>query len=274
MGSLGGSASYVPDPVSIQAQNQIDREDYAGALETLRPLLESPEAWKAAKSAVLCHVGLGQYAQARRVIRELYPPWTGGPGGEYSSDAGRQDEEVWGFVLAKSGECPPEVWAYFENGDDFRSFGKVAEHTSKDDARRQLLPAGPSPRALDFMASFHMGTLLGPRATERIYREALALWPEHPGARMRLAGLMAARVGFRTEPDGTPAKTKWDYGTPAEEIHQYVNSTVFHITDDAGAREILAHYRIAQQNAPEIPSLRRELKGRVFMWEYNLGMHR
>jgi hypothetical protein len=267
-----------PDWVELlgrEASAQIQREEYSSALGTIRRVLESDQAHRSAPQAVLCYVGLGQYQQARRVIREMYPAWDRIPGGEYSSDSGRIHFAIWAFVLSKNGECPREVWDYFEEGNEFKSLcNSVTPTHGSAEQRRPYVPLDPSPRSLEFMTSFAVATssLLGPRASERIVREALALWPEHPGARRVLAGQIAARAAFLTEPDGTPARTSFHYGENSEDIDRYINSLVLHITDDAAAREVLAHYRIALHNAPDDAMFKREVRAQIAYWEHWLGI--
>lgn len=256
----------------LSAQASFDAERYNEGLDTLRPVLASPRARDVLDLALYCCVGAGRYGEAEALIRAHDQPFDPADRGEYSSDSGRYPFDLRALIYAKRGQCPGPLWNWMSEREfaGLLVFGGFAYDVG---GRRRFVPSEPSPKNLEFVAILRVAQSFGPQARERLFRDALAIFPEHPGTHATLAQTIARRAAFETEADGTPFGGAFNSQAEAEAYLEAKRPTmVVHITDEPAAREALAHYRLARAYAPDDATFRREMDGQILYWEHWLGI--
>jgi len=275
----------VPDPaakiaaqISSDCRDLINADRYAESLAAAQALVGTRYASYVRLERLFALIGLGRLDEARRIFADEVPGLGTTDLDDRSGGGLPPLRGIEGYLEAKAGRCPEPLWRFLTEefyGDP--AFSKLKAVTQVFGSGTRMIPTEPSPRSLEFLCIFEVAPWLGPRGRESLYRRAVELYPLNAMARDRLALSMGDRAGCLVEPDGTvatpsalPRVTEEDKAA----YRAYYASLRVQILDEAVAREILAHYRIALQNAPDVPSLRKELKDRVWMWEYNLGMHR
>jgi len=259
--------------------NELVREDrYAEALSTATLLSGGMLGYSALDDRLYANLALGRLDEARRIFADEVPGLGTTDLDDRSGGGLPPLRGIEGYLEAKADRCPEPLWRFLTEefyGDP--AFSKLKAVTQVFGSGTRMIPTEPSPRSLEFLCIFEVAPWLGPRGRESLYRRAVELYPLNSLARKALAASMGDRAGCLVEPDGTVATLR-DKPQVTEEdraaYRAYRDSLQVQILDEAVAREILAHYRIALQNAPDVSSLRKELKDRVWMWEYNLGMHR
>lgn len=258
----------------------VKEDRYAEALALAQSLVGTARASYVLRERLLANIALGRLDEARRILAAEVPP-LGSAQDDYSdrSSGGLPPiRGIQGYLEAKAGRCPEPLWRFLtEEFYGQPQYTKLKASHSVEAFVTNVVPTDPSPRTLEFLMAFEVAPWLGPQAREALYRRAVELYPDSPVARIRLAEEMVGESGCLVEPDGTVADPhSLPVATPEQKaaFYTYMDSLRFVVLDEARAREILAHYRIARQHAPSDAHYCKSIADAIWGWEHRLGIRR